>query len=141
MTGSLEGTIFSNIPCWPASGGGPGPPAHGCAGNCVCCTQADNKDISVIFLVIYLFSYLLHDFSHFPIFFSYLSYLFLNLKFNCRVLLGGEIYYSATGRPWGPTSFKLSLGCGTVKFHCSTRSLHSSSSQAGREYSGPPSDT
>ena len=48
--------------------------------------------------------------------------------------MGGEIYYSATGRPWGPTSFKLSLGRGTVKFHCSTRSLHSSSSQAGRAW-------
>ena len=28
---------------------------------------------------------------------------------NCRVMLGGEIYYRAIGRPWGPATY-----CSTV---------------------------
>ena len=26
------------------------------------------------------------------------------IVFNCRVMLGGEIYYRAIGRPWGPAA-------------------------------------
>jgi hypothetical protein len=32
---------------------------------------------------------------------------------NCRVMLGGEIYYRAIGRPWGPAADFIVI----VKFH------------------------
>ncbi len=35
------------------------------------------------------------------------------MDFNCRVMLGGEIYYRAIGRPWGPAADFI----GTVKLH------------------------
>jgi hypothetical protein len=37
----------------------------------------------------------------------------ITTQLNCRVMLGGEIYYRAIGRPWGPAvNFII-----TVKFH------------------------
>jgi hypothetical protein len=36
-------------------------------------------------------------------------------QLNCRVMLGGEIYYRAKGRPWGPAADFI------VKFHLPLR--------------------
>ena len=69
---------------------------------------------------------------------------------NCRVLLGDEIYYRAIGQPWGPAAdfivkFLQSVGplAGCPGYPravgATPRLTHSSSIQAGREYSGPPS--
>jgi hypothetical protein len=75
---------------------------------------------------------------------------------NCRVLLGGEIYYRAIGRPWGPAADFMSSSTRSGALQSAGRGhwpqaaraarerseplAHSSSSQAGRlgEYSGPP---
>jgi hypothetical protein len=72
--------------------------------------------------------------------------------FNCRVMLGGELYCRAIGRPWGQAADFIV----TVKFHPyysrpgwaidkrpgpvgASRAFKFESGWAGIEYSGPPS--